>query len=65
MIGWGKPKSFEGHLVSDNKGAPCSRSRCQICPFIEETKAFQNKDKSETFDIRKVILNCITNLVVY
>ena len=33
--------------------------------FIEEINIFQSKDKSETFDIRKGILNCSTNLVVY
>ena len=74
MIGWRKPKSLKDHLVSakvkcepssDNKGASCCRSRCQTCPFIEETKTFQIKDKSETFDIRKGILNCGSNLVVY
>ena len=74
MIGWRKPKSLKDHLASakvkcepssDNKSAPCCRSRCQICPFIEETKTFQNKDKSETFDIKKGILNCSSNLVVY
>ena len=74
LIGWRKPKSLKDHLVSakikcepssGNKSAPCCRSRYQICPFIEETKTFQNKDKSETFDIRKGILNCSTNLVVY
>ena len=74
MIGWRKPKSLKDHLVSakikcepssGNKSAPCCRSRYQICPFIEETKTFQNKDKSETFDIRKGILNCSTDLVVY
>ena len=74
MIGWRKPKSLKDHLVSaeikcesssDNKSVPCCRSRYQICPFIEETNTFQNKDKSETFDIRKEILNCSSNLVVY
>ena len=74
MIGWRKPKSLKDHLVSakvkcepssDNKSAPCCTSRCQICPFIEETKTFQNKDKSETFDIRKGILNCSSILVIY
>ena len=30
---------------SDNKKAPYCRSRCQISPFIEETKTFQNEDK--------------------
>ena len=35
------------------------------CPFIEETKTFQSNDKSETFDIRKGISNCSTDLVVY
>ena len=74
LIGWRKPKSLKDHLVSakikcepssGNKIAPCCRSRYQICPFIEETKTFQNKDKSETFDIRKGILNCSTDLVVY
>ena len=74
MIGWRKPRSLKDHLVSakikcepssDNRSAPCCRSRCQICPFIEETKTIQNKDKSETFDIRKGILNCSTDLVVY
>ena len=74
MIGWRKPRSLKDHLVSakvkcepssDNKSAPCCRSRCQICPFIEETKTFQNKDKSEKFEIRKEILNCSSNLVVY
>ena len=50
---------------SDNNSAPCCTSRCQICPFIEETKTFENKDKKETFDIRKWILNCRTDLVVY
>ena len=74
MIGWRKPKSLKDHSVitkiksessSDNKNAPCCRSRRQICSFIEETTTFQNKDKSETFDIRKGILNCSRNLVVY
>ena len=74
MIGWRKPRSLKDNLVSakvkcepssDNKSAPCCRSRCQICPFIEETKTFQNKDKSETFDIRKGILNYSSSLVVY
>ena len=37
----------------------------QICPFIEEKSTFQNKHKSGTFDIRKRILNCSSNLVVY
>ena len=64
MIGWRKPRSLKDHLVSakvkcepssDNKSAPCCRSRCKICPFIEETKTFQTKDKSETFDIRLAI----------
>ena len=73
MIGWRKLISLKDNLVSakvkrepssDNKSAPCCRSRCQICPFIEETKTFQNKDKSEKVDIRKGILNCSTNLVV-
>ena len=36
-----------------------------ICPFTEETNTFQNKDKSETFDIRKGFLNCSSNLVFY
>ena len=67
MIGWRKPKSLKDKLVgaktkcepsSDNKSAPCCMSRRQICPFIDETKIFQNKDESETFDIRKGILNC-------
>ena len=49
MIVWRKPKSLKDHLVSakvkcepssDNNSAPCCRSRCQICPFIEETKTF-------------------------
>ena len=62
MIGWRKPKSLKDHLVSakikcepssDNKSAPCCRSRCQMCHFIEENKSFQSKDKSETFDIEK------------
>ena len=74
MIGWRKPKSLKDHSVitkikgessSDNKNAPCCRSRRQICSFIEETTTFQNKDKSETVDIRKGILNCSRNLVVY
>ena len=54
MIGWRKPKSLNDHLVSakvksepssDNKSAPCCRSRCQFCPFIEETKTFQDKTR--------------------
>ena len=74
MIGWRKPKSLKDYLVSakikcepssNNKSAPCCRSRCQIFPFIKETKTFQNKDKRETFDIRKGILNCSTSLVIY
>ena len=74
MISWRKPKSLKDYLASakikcepssDNNSAPCCPSRCQICPFIEETKTFQNKDKSETFDIRKGILNCRRDLVVY
>ena len=74
MIDQRKPKSLKDHLASakfkcepslDNKSTLCCRFRCQIFPFIEETKIFQNNDKSETFDIRKKILNCRTNLVVY
>ena len=66
MIGWKKPKSLKDHLVSARtKCKPSSDNKCEICPFIEETKTFQNKDKSETFDIRKGILNCIANLIVY
>ena len=74
IIDWRKPKSLEDHLVSakikcepssDNKSAPCCRSRCQICPFTEETKTFENKNKTETFDIRKGILTCSNNLVIY
>ena len=73
MIDWRKLKSLKDHLVSariecepssDNKSALCCRSGYQICPFIEQTKTFQNKGKSETFDIRKEILNCSNNLVV-
>ena len=61
MTGWRKPKSLKDHLVSgkfkcesssDNKSAPYCMSRCQICPFIEETKTFQKKGISKTFDIR-------------
>ena len=33
--------------------------------FIEETKTFQNNEKSELFDIRKGTLNYSINLVVY
>ena len=74
IIGLRKPKSLKDHLVSakikcepssDNKSAPCCSSRCQICPFIEERNTFQNKDKSERFDIRKGILNSSSNLFVY
>ena len=74
MIGWRKLTSLKHHLVSakircepssDNKMAPCCRSRCQICPSIEESKTFLNKDKSKTFDVRKRILNCSTTLVAY
>ena len=74
MIGWRKPKSLKDILVSAkikteasliSKSAPCCRPRCQICPFIVETDTFQNKDKSEKFDIRTGILNCSSNLVVY
>ena len=64
MIGWRKLRSLKDHLVSskikcepssDYKSAPCCRARCQICPFIKETKTFQNKDTSETFEVRKGI----------
>ena len=74
MIGWRKPISLTDHLVSakikcesssDNKSVPCCRSRCQICPFTEKTNTFQNKDKNEMFDIRKGILNCSSNFIVY
>ena len=60
IIRWRKHKSVKDHLFStkikyklssENKRAPCCSSRCQICPFIEETKTFQNKNKSEIFDI--------------
>ena len=33
--------------------------------MIEETNTFQNKDKSETFDIRERVLNCSTNLFFF
>ena len=58
------PNHFKYHVVGIIiKCAPCCRSR--ICPFIEESNTFENKDKSETFDIRKEILNCSSSLVVY
>ena len=50
MIGGRKQKSFKDHLVSarikcesssDNKNAPCCKSRYQIYSFIEETNTFQ------------------------
>ena len=65
MVDWRKLKSLKDPLVSakikcesssDYKSASCFKCRCQICPFIEEINTFQNKDKSETFDIRKGIL---------
>ena len=74
MTDWRKPKSLKDHIVSAkikcepssvNKSAPCCRSRYQICPVIEETKTFQNKNESETFDVTNGILNCSTDLVVY
>ena len=66
MIRLTEPKSLKYHLVSARiKCEPSSDNKCEICPFIEETKTFQNKDKCETFDIRKGILNCITNLILY
>ena len=74
MIGWRKPKSLKDHLdsakikcepTSDDKSAPGCRSICRTYPFVEETKIFQNKDKSETFHIKEEILNCSTNTVVY
>ena len=49
MTGCRKPKPLKDHLVSakfkcepssDNKSAPYCRSRCQIFPFIAETKTF-------------------------
>ena len=33
--------------------------------LIEESNTFQNKDKEEMFDIRKGIVNCNSNLLVY
>ena len=58
MIDWRKPKPVNAKTKwessSGNKSGPC---------FIEETNAFQDKDK--TFDIRKGILNRSSNLVVY
>ena len=54
MIRLTEPKSLKYQLVSakikcesssDNTSVPRSRYRCQICPFIEETNVFRNKDK--------------------
>ena len=62
MIGWRKPKLLKGHLVSakikcesssDNKSAPCCRSRCQICPFIVETNTFQTRMKVKRLTLEK------------
>ena len=72
-IGWRSPNHLKitvsaknkCEVSSDNKSAPCCRSRCQICSFIEQINTFQNKDKSKTFDIRNGILNYGINLVVY
>ena len=53
MIGWRKSKLLKDHLItakikcessSCNKSAPCCRSRCQICPFIEETNIFAKQE---------------------
>ena len=53
MIGWRKSKLLKDHLItakikcessSYNKSAPCCRSRCQICPFIEETNTFAKQE---------------------
>ena len=65
MRGCRKLKSLEDHKVSAKiKCAPFCSSRCQICLFVEENKNFQNKDKKDTFDIRKGILNRSSKLVV-
>ena len=52
-----KQRSFSAKIKcepsSDSKSVPCCRSRCQICPFIEETKTLLNKDKSKRFYIKK------------
>ena len=62
VIGWRKPRSLKDHLVSakakcepssDNKSVPCCRSRCQICPFIEETQTFQKTIPDILEKIRK------------
>ena len=47
LIGWRKLKTDKYNRAS------CCRSRFQICPFIEETKNFQNKGKSKTLTLEK------------
>ena len=49
MLDCRKLKSLEDHrgsakikCKSVNKRAPYCRSKCQVCPFIEETNTFQN-----------------------
>ena len=62
MIGWRKPKSLKDHLVSakvkcepssDNKSAPCCRSRCQICPLLRKLKLFKIKIKAKHLTLEK------------
>ena len=73
VVGWRKPKLLKYYAVSakikcesssDNKSAP-SGSRYQICPFIEETNTFQNKNKSEMFDIDAKFVLLLRNLALF
>ena len=73
IIGWGKVKSLKDQLVgvkfkcewsSDKKAHLLVGINAKFF-LIEEINIYQNKDEEKMFDIRKGILNCNSNLLVY
>ena len=43
----------------------CNGKRCQICPMINETNTFSNRNGTRTYDIRKGPCDCNSDHVIY
>ena len=74
MVAFRRAKTLKDVLVrakvetsSTGEGAcvGCHRSNCQVCQFLNEGNVFSSMDGTREFMMRKGVLNCNSNHVVY
>ena len=73
MIDWRKARTLKDYLerakitnrdTEEPKTAQCNGKRCQSCQYIDEMGEFEDADGNKC-DIRKVVINCNTDFIVY